>query len=124
MTLLEEEYGTPFPRPLTVRASTPGPLIVRPSVMSNAPLVRVMVPVVAKSIASGPGLALAAATAVRSEAGPLSRRLVTVKVLSSERTSRASRFGRCDAFRSETRRRCRRWLRLGEGADRRLCIQL
>src|SRR3954468_18854484 len=67
-----------LPRPLTVRALTPGPLIVRLPVMDSWPLVRVMVPVVAKSIASGPGLALAEATAARSELGPASRRLVTV----------------------------------------------
>src|SRR5262245_14769786 len=93
-----------MPSPLTVRALAPGPLIVRLSVMSNWPLVRAMVPVVAKSIASAPGLALAAATAARSEPAPLSRRLVTVKVLGRQRSPRASTPSRGAACR---RRECR-----------------
>jgi hypothetical protein len=82
------------PSPLTVRALAPGPLIVTPSVISSWPLVRAIVPVTAKSITSAPGLALAAATAARSEPGPVSSRLVTVKVLGSLRSSRMSRHGR------------------------------
>src|SRR5579885_645190 len=80
--------------PLTVRLLRPGPLMVKLSVMSSSPLVRVMVPVVAKVITSAPGLALAALTAARSEPVPVSRRLVTVKVLGSARSSRASGCGR------------------------------
>src|SRR5262245_125451 len=60
------------------------------SVRSSSPLVRAMVPVVAKSIVSAPGLALEAETASRSEPAPVSRRLVTVKVLGRQRSSRAS----------------------------------
>src|SRR5262249_44362313 len=49
---------------------------------------------VAKSIASAPGLALAAATAARSDPAPLSRRLVTVKALGRLRSSRGSTWSR------------------------------
>src|SRR5207248_2107831 len=80
--------------PLMVRRLAPGPSMVRSSVMLSSPLVRAMVPVVAKLIASAPGLALAAATAPRSESGPPSRRLSTVKVLGRQRSSRTSTRGR------------------------------
>src|SRR5262245_61964319 len=68
--------------------------------MSSWPLVRVMVPVVAKSIASAPGLALAASTAARSEPAPLSARLRTVKVLGTVRSSRGSTLRRVGRFRA------------------------
>src|SRR5262249_41747018 len=96
--------------PLTVRLLTPGPLIVRLSVMSSS-LVRAMVPVVAKLITSAPGLALAAVTAARSaagrEPGPVFRRLVTVKVDGRLRSSIVSKSGR-----TRQRRRSRHARRL------------
>ncbi len=81
--------------PLTVSWSAPGPLIVISVVITNCPLVRMIVPVTpeAKLIASGPEFASAARTAPRSEPAPLSARLRTVKVLGKVRPSKTSRRG-------------------------------
>src|SRR5262245_31190379 len=92
--------------------------------MSNWPLVSAMAPVVAKSMESVPGLALAAATASRSEPSPLSSRLVTVKVLGSERSSRTSSRNRWVLVRSDRCRRCMPGAGPRATADRRLRSQL
>src|SRR5438132_11496112 len=65
---------------LTASLFAPGPLIVTLRVISNSPLVSVMVSCnpAAKSISLGPGAAmLAAATAARKEPAPLSLRFLT-----------------------------------------------
>ena len=82
--------------PLTASRPAPGPSIRRPSVMPNSPLVRATVPRSpwAKVMTSAPGLALAAVIAARSEPGPLSARLPTVKVLRTMRSSSCATLNR------------------------------
>ena len=63
--------------PLMARLTAPGPAIDNSLLITSSPLVRTMVPVTLKSIVS-PGAA--EAIACRSEPGPLSSRLVTVRV--------------------------------------------
>jgi hypothetical protein len=79
--------------PLTVSWLAFRPSIVRSSVTLSSPpaLLRVMVPFnpLANWMTSAPGWVLAAVIAARSDPGPLSARLVTVKVLSRVRSSRA-----------------------------------
>src|SRR5262249_36947051 len=62
--------------PLIESSPGPGPLTDRESVITNWPLVSVMVPVTEKPMVSDPGAALASSTAWRSEPGPLSARVV------------------------------------------------
>ena len=82
--------------PLTASRPAPGPSIRRPSVMLNSPLVRATVPRSpwAKVMTSAPGLVLAAVIAARSEPGPLSARLPTVKVLRTMRSSSCATLNR------------------------------
>src|SRR5262245_41592287 len=79
--------------PLTVSRSAPGPLIVRSWLTKSWPLVRLMVPFSPdwKLIRSGTAVLLASRTAWRSEPGPASFRLMTVKVAGARRSSRAAR---------------------------------
>jgi hypothetical protein len=66
--------------PLTVRTVAPGPKMVRLSVMSNSPVVSVIVPVTLKIITSAPGFVFESRMACLSEPNSLSFRLVTVKL--------------------------------------------
>ena len=81
--------------PLTDSLPRPGPLIVTPALISNSPLVSVMVPCSpgAKLMVSP---LLASATANRNDLAPLSCRLDTVKVLSKRLSSSPSKRGRTE----------------------------
>src|SRR5262249_56731501 len=82
------------PLPLTASLFAPSPSMSRFVVIANCPLVRVIVcplRLLAKLIVSP---LLATAMAARSEPGPLSRLFRTVRVLGSQRSSRASSRGR------------------------------
>src|SRR5262245_56956141 len=83
--------------PLMDKRWAPGPSRVRSSVMLSSPLVSVMVPsraAGAKRIRSAPGLSLASRIACRSDSGPLSARLRTVKVLGTVRSASHSTLKR------------------------------
>ena len=96
--------------PLTVSWPAPGPVMVRSWLMTSWPLLSVMVwpeRPAAKSMVSP---AAAAAISPRSEpslATPVSRLLVTVRVLGSQRPSRGSRRGRKNRGRLSVLRRPR-----------------
>lgn len=66
--------------PLTVSRDEPGPMMIRSSVISSSPVVSVIVPVTVKVIMSRPGFAFESKMACLSEFGPLSFRLVTVRL--------------------------------------------
>src|SRR5713101_7513161 len=79
--------------PLTVSWPAPGPAMVTLCLMSSSPLVSVMVwpsRLGAKTMVS---LLWAAAISARREPSPLSRLLVTVSVLGTQRSSRLSMQG-------------------------------
>src|SRR5262249_30292746 len=89
---MREELVCAASPPLTVRVPAPGPSIVRLGTeLAISPVVRVMVPLTSNVMIS-PGTAKA--TALRSEPGPLSFRLVTTE--GSERSSSNNTVGRKD----------------------------
>ena len=67
--------------PLIVRLAAPGPSIVSASVTVGRLLPSVIVPVTAKVIVSAPGTALASRIAWRSDPGPESLVVVTLKLV-------------------------------------------
>jgi hypothetical protein len=92
--------------PLTVIVPAPGSWMVRFLVTASSPLVRLIVPLreLSKTMVSPED---AAAIWPRSEPSPLSLRLVTVRVLGTERSSRDSRAGRKRDFPEGRRVRAR-----------------
>ena len=83
-----------WPPPLIVSSPAPGPAMVKSWLMSSSPLVSVMVwpfRLGAKTMVSP---LWAAAMSARKEPAPLSRRLLTVSVLGTQRASSVSSVGR------------------------------